>query len=239
MSLFTQWRHFTSNQRESELRNKETETLLAIATAINDPLKLYERLKPWSDREHYGDARSAKLNEAFVSQIRDHLKAQAIEAALVFATGSGTIDKLRARDGYAAARYFLTAPASPCFNDAALKRRLMGLIEARLGALDARQNALDWLEILLEALPYGDRFCRPEQRRDYLKKHEDFVELLWRLAVSLPSQYRFLSSILELRKQLIDGGVPETALPVPDWLALSLTKRSDSKESEIGSIPNE
>lgn len=239
LSLFTQWRHFTSNQRESELRNKETETLLAIATAINDPLKLYERLKPWSDGEHYGDARSAKLNEAFVSQIRDHLKAQAIEAALVFATGSGTIDKLRARDGYAAARYFLTAPASPCFNDAALKRRLMGLIEARLGTLDARQDALDWLEILLEALPYGDRFCRPEQRRDYLKNHEDFVELLWRLAVSLPSQYRFLSSILELRKQLIDGGVPETALPVPDWLALSLTKRSDSKESEIGSVPNE
>lgn len=232
LSLFTQWRHFTSNQGESELRNKETETLLAIATTIDDPLKLYERLEPWSDRKHYSDERSAKLNEAFVSQIRDHLEAQAIEAALAFASESGSIDRLRAQDGYAAARYFLTAPASPCFTDAALKQRLMGLIEARLGTLDGRQNALDWLEVLLEALPHGARFCRPEQRHEFFKNHVDFVELLWKLATSLPTQYRFLSSIVELRQQLIGGGVPETVLTVPDWLACSLPKRSDQDESE-------
>jgi len=223
LSLFAQWRHFTANLRESELRSKETETLLEIASAINDPLKLYGRLEPWSDRKHFGDARSTKLNEAFVSQISERLEAQAIEAALVLALDSGGIDKLRTRDGYVAARYFLTAPASPCFTKAVLKQRLMNLVEARLGTLEARQNALDWLEILLEALRHGDHFCRSEQRHSFFKEHVDFVELLWSSAVSLPSQYRFLSSIVKLRELLIEGGVSETTLSVPDWLSVSVT----------------
>lgn len=231
LSLLMQWQHFTSNVGESELRDNETETLLAIATAINDPLRLYERLQPWSALDSLDDARSAQLKEAFVSKIRAHLEAPAIEAALIFASRSGRIARLRARDGYAAARYFLTAPASPCFNDATLKQRLKEIIGARLGTLDARQDALDWLEVLLESLPHGDRFCRAEQRHAFFIEHADFVELLWKLAVSLPSQYRFLSSLGELREKLIGGGVPETTLPVPNWLARSPTKRSDQKEA--------
>ena len=229
LSLFAQWRHFTTNPRESELRTKETKTLLEIASAINDPLKLYGRLEPWSDRKHFGDARSAKLNEAFVSQISEHLEAQAIEAAIALALDSGGIDKLRTRDGHMAARYFLTAPESPCFTKAVLKQRLMNLVEERHGTLDARQNALDWLEILIEALQHGDNFCRSEQRRSFFKEHMDFVELLWKSAVSFPSQYRFLSSVAKLRERLIEGGVSETTLSVPDWL--SFTATDDQRES--------
>ena len=239
LSLFARWRHFTTNLRESELRTKETKTLLEIASAINDPLKLYGRLEPWSDRRHLGDARSAKLNEAFVSQISECLEAQAIEAALALALDSGGIDKLRTRDGHMAARYFLTAPGSPCFTKAVLKQHLMNLVEARHGTLDARQNALDWLEILIEALQHGDNFCRSEQRRSFFKEHMDFVELLWKSAVSLPSQYRFLSSIVKLREQLIEGGVSETILSVPDWLSVTVTDYQRRSEGELNSsVPN-
>lgn len=212
-----QWRHFNANEREPELRSKEANTLRALATAINDPLTLYERLKPWVEHEPLFDARSSELRNAFSVQIRAYLEPPAIERAILFVSSPGQLKKLRSREEHLGARFLLTAPDSPCFVDP-VKVNLVRAIEARAGTPDCRQDALDWLDLLLVALGHGDMFCNADARGAFISKHTDFVIALWSLAISAPSQFHFLQSLRERRQKLVDAGVAIDQLPEPDWL---------------------
>jgi hypothetical protein len=126
--------------------------------------------------------------------------------------------KLRSREEHLAARFLLTAPESPVFKDSS-KGVILQVIKSRFGTLDGRQDALDYLELPLSALDHGDSiFCSAEERKEFINKHSDLMIVLWALAVSLPSQFRFLMSLRERRAKLVDAGIAAESLEEPDWL---------------------
>ena len=218
LSCCLQWRHFDANEREPELRAKEADTVALFATVINEPLTLYEFLKPWGNHEPLFDARSANLKSAFLDQIRSQLEPKAIEAALRFVIEAGQMKKLRSREEYLAARFLLTAPQSPLFKDPA-KSTLLQVIDGRSGTLDGRQDALDYLDLLLSALEHGDNmYCGAGDRKEFISTHPDLMIRLWSLVVSSPSQFRFLTSLRERRAKLVEAGVAIESLAEPDWL---------------------
>lgn len=224
LSLFMQWRHFNANEREPELRSKEADTLLALATAINDPLTLYERLKPWGDDHDFSfDGRSAELRRSFRDQIRAYLEPDAIKRAILFVSTPTQIKKLRSREDNLGARYFLTAPESPCFADP-VKIILMREIEARTGTRECMQDALDWIDLLLAALHHEDPFCNADARKVFISIHADFVIALWSFVISTPSQFRFLQSLRERRQKLVECGVANDQLVEPGWLEVDIQR---------------
>ena len=222
LSLCHQWSHFDANEQEPELRTKEIGTLTSLAQLINEPLTLYEHLKPWESHGPSFDARSARLKSTFMTKVRSQLEPGATEAALHYFFSPSQMKKLRSREAHLAARFLLTAPQSPLFKDPG-KRMLLQAVEARFGTLEGRQDALDYLELLLSALDHGDNmYCNADERKGFINKHPDLMISLWSLAVSSPSQFRFLMSLRARRAKLVDAGIPTEKLADPDWLNVPL-----------------
>ena len=219
-ALLLQWRHFNANRGESELRDLELSYIMKFADVIDNPLAIYESLKPWAELDiPLFDERSEFLKRRFTQLILDHIENTAIKAAFQFIQEPGKIKRLRSKEGFNAAKYLLTNFSSPCFKGEH-KERLIKEVESRAGTINAKEDAMDLLEIYLSNLRFGNFSSDsiPNEIGIAISENSQLIVELWKLIISSPSQYRVLESIRENRRKLIAAGIPEQAIEEPDWL---------------------
>jgi len=212
-----QWRHFTANAGEPELRAKEVQTLVDLGDVIGDPMLIYEMLRPGHQHDVVFEERTARLKNEMSDALRAVFEPKARGVALSYVKLPGEIQRLRSRDERRAARYLLTSPDSSMFS--AHIADLMAAWEARKNTPEVVTDASDYLSLLLRALAHGDQeFCTANDRKAFIKKYPDLMSLLWNLSVSEPSQFRMLQDMRAQRALLIDMEIPEASLDQPDWL---------------------
>ncbi len=219
-ALLLQWRHFNANRGESDLRKLELDYLLRFADVINNPMPIYETLKPGAEFDiPLFDARSEDLKRGFTRSIADHIEGAAINSAYKFIREPGKIKKLRSKDDYFAEKFLLTNFDSPCFNEPHY-RQFIEEVRKRLDTANVNEDAMDLLDIYLSNLRI-DNYASgviPNELGASLCKNSKLIIELWKLVISRPGQYRVLESIRERRKKLIAVGIPEKELEEPDWL---------------------
>lgn len=223
LSIAARWRHFNSNPGESELRNKETTVLVKLGDAVNDPLVIYDKVRPsHANRTMFG-AREAQLIGAMFCTLRAHFEPASMRAALSLLTQPGTMQRLLSNDEHPAGKFLLVSPRSPLF--ATEKPRLMAALESIRGAPRVVEDASDYLDLLLSALDHGDsRNSSADKRTAFIVEHIDLIALAWDLSVSEPSQFRVLRSLRERRRKLLELGAPISSVPSPSWLAAGLER---------------
>ncbi|MBL8377002.1 MAG: hypothetical protein JNM79_03975 [Burkholderiales bacterium] len=232
LEVFGPWQHFTANKGEPELRGRECQVLINLAAEINDGLALFDIVRPWDREERVLGARFGKEGVFLLDRIREEIEPRAIPEALQIVEHPGRLKKLRLQDEALAAKFLLTSPRSPCFQQPILGQ-LLELVRRRKGSTDARDDALVWLDFFLKAFAHGDRFCPIDARKAFLSERSDLITILWDLATEVPTQYRFLSELMERRDQLVKGGVSNAALPLPEWL---LVATKDAQQAEQGAF---
>lgn len=215
--LALQWRHFTANEGEPELRKKEVQTLMDLGDAVGDPILIYEMLRPGHLHDVIFEERTARLKNEMSDALRSVFEPKARDIALSYVKLPGEMQRLRSRDERRAARYLLTSPDSSMFSDHISD--LMEAWEARRNTQEVVKDAGDYLSLLLRALAHGDQeFCTADDRKAFIKKYPELMALLWNLSVSEPSQFRMLQDMRAQRALLIEIEVPEASLQQPDWL---------------------
>lgn len=216
-NIASRWRHFNANENEPELRAKEVQTLLDLGTTVDDPMFIYEKLNPRHLRGAFFNDKEARLAKEMIDTIRATVEPAAMDAALTYVTLPGGIQQIFFREENKAARFLLTAPASPMFTTHKLV--LMAALDARRSTPNVVADANDYLSLLLSALEHGDSsMCTAAERESFINEHPDFMGLIWTLCVSEPSQYRMLSKLRSHRKVLLEAGMSAAALSDPEWL---------------------
>ena len=215
-----QWRHFTSNEKESELRQKEVATLLELGKSMADPLAAYDLLQISRSHDDFLDKRQGQLKNEMTEKLRLEFEPKAKDAALAYLAVTGEIMKLRSSDESPGARYLLTSPRSPMFST--YKNELMIVLNERIDTSKAVEDGTEYLNFLLSALDNGDgAYCSADERKVFIRQHSDLMSSLWRLCMSQPSQFRMLQSLRKRRDVMLEVGMAEELLMEPDWLKAS------------------
>ncbi|GAB3352213.1 KAP family P-loop NTPase fold protein [Lysobacter tyrosinilyticus] len=215
--IAAKWRHFNANPEEPELRAQETRLLVGFARSLNMPMQIYEVIRPWADPDWIWGERQAQLEADFRAELQAAVEDGAIDAALGFLKTAGQVKQLRSGEKNFGARYLLTSPKSPLFTGVR-KKDLLTILLNRLGTSYVVEDGVDYLAMILAAIPHGDQFCRSNEREKFLNEHQDFSVALWNLCVSQPSQFRGLQALRERQKTLVKAGIRGELLAAPDWL---------------------
>lgn len=212
-----EWRHFNANEADTQLREKEGQTLIDLGNVVGDPMMIYEMLRPGQLHEAVFGERHARLRNEMTDALRQVFEPQARVVALSYVKTPGEIRRLRSRGERRAARYLLTSPSSPMF--AAHKSDLLDAWKARRDTAEAVDDASDYLGLLLHAIGHGDQeYCTSDDRKIFIKAHSDLVELIWSLSVAEQRQFRMLQDLRKQRGLLVDLGIPNADLDLPEWL---------------------
>lgn len=218
--VFIQWRHFNANRGDLRLRELELAFLINFSERIQNKLSIYEKLEPWGIEDFpLFDERSHGAKKEFVGKILSSLEDFVVIQAHDFIKTPKEIKKIRSDESYLAMRFLLTSPSSPCFSESNIDKTLAALVSRR-GTSNAREDALDFMDVLLRGLSPGSLAFSVgvEEYRQFIAQNSRFIVELWSLAISAPSQYRFLSSLRDRRQKFLDAGVHAEDLNQPDWL---------------------
>jgi hypothetical protein len=216
-SMALQWRSFTANEGEAELRAAEQDFLLRFSDQIDGVLNLYALVRPWNEEEVLFGERPARLRAALRETIKSRIEPRAIDAASSYVTTPGQIGLLRNRDATLAARYLLLNPASPVFAEEGLERPRSWLAR-RVGTQERNVDALEWLMMLMPNQMNDGTIGTNEERQSLLVENRDFTGELWDAVVSSPHQFRMVQSLRERRANLLRMGIPEERLAAPAWM---------------------
>lgn len=212
------WVHFRTNPGEQELREKEAALLTQWCIRWPAPLVLFGRIKPWSSDNFGLEERTISLRAELQKCMEDVLWPRVLGAAFELFEKPNGVESLDPIKEHEELYFMLEAPASRFYDEAGIARLVQILSKASDSAV-VHENAVQYLELLVDALDHKGRFCRYEDRKVFLGQHADLVAAIWQAAVAKPSQYRFLNSLREYRTKLIDvAEVPEQSLPNPEWL---------------------
>ncbi len=216
-TIAAQWRHFTSNEGEVELRAKEVQSLIDLGKAISDPLWVYDKLSPARPQDDYPGERDGVLRREMVESLLVVFAPEARREALLYVSVPGRLKLIRPSAARFTGRYLLTSPRSPLCST--YKADLMSAWEARRKTPEVVDDATDYLFFLLSSLDDGDRLvCSADERKAFIRDSPEFMCLLWSLCVSEPSQYRMLKGLRDQREKLVAAGIPDASLVHPDWL---------------------
>lgn len=212
------WQHFVANVGEPELRSKEMETLIACAQSTSSPVEFFEALRPWRKTDVVFDERSARLKNEFVAKIGATIEPKIVESAIALFKTPGALRRLRSRDAAQGYLYLFTSPNSPVFSDDR-RVQLMDAIHSSGTDSVVSQNAQDFLRLLMKSLDNQDSpFCNPDQRKEFIAANGALIAELWRVTISKPLQFRFLSGAREQREKLVEAGAIPESLVTPEWL---------------------
>ena len=86
-----QWYHFNANEADSQLREKERQTLVDIGNVVGDPMMIYEMLRPSQLHEAVFDEHNARLKNEMTDALRQVFEPQARVVALSYVKTPGEI----------------------------------------------------------------------------------------------------------------------------------------------------
>ena len=92
-----------------------------------------------------------------------------------------------------------------------------------------RENASELLRCLSWSKAPDGFVGRPDELKDILLK-PGVAKALWNAATAQRIHYRFQQRLIEIRRAVLDNGIGEDQLPIPDWLA--------GRVAELGAKPS-
>lgn len=217
VTVCAEWQHFTANPGETELRALEIQCLRECADQLECHSAAYDFLKPWDDHAYVFDERSDRLKKQFFEGLIKSLEPKVIDAAIQLFKVKGAIRPLISGDERLGFTYILGAPDSPLYQKENLEK-FRGLISEEGSNPLVRQNALEYLNLLLGALEHAARFCTADERRAFIAEHAELVEQVWGVVVSARGQFRALHALRKQREALVKAGASDERLSRPDWL---------------------
>lgn len=212
-----QWTHFRANEGEQQLREGEKRLLLDCCTTWSNSLELFAITEPWKwDRDNLQD-RPARLRRSLMTCIEGVLWPKVVNEALALFEKPRGVQSTRAQDKNDVLQFALCSPASELYIPEN-QVRLRALLSRASVEPVLHHNAKEYLELLLAALEHAGRYCRREERVAFFVSNPELTQAIWNATTARRFQYRFLSELRAYRQKLVDCGVPEDKLVVPDWL---------------------
>jgi hypothetical protein len=213
------WIHFRTNPADNKARELERDFLLWIVRNAGSRADDYlDVLRPWSDLSDVGsfDQRAYALQTGLRTELVIILLPAASEAALRLFETPGGISRLVEKGRLMAQRYALFAERSP-LRSGNLRAGLFHVLSLAENSAMVHENCIEFFQLLLSGMRGAQDGADPEDFRS-IPRDVDLAARIWNSVVARKIQFRMQQELLNGRQQLIKGGTPENALPIPDWL---------------------
>lgn len=221
IGIVPQWIAWTRNEGEDGLRARERTLGETAASVCSDAGAIYDATDPYFGNLSLSDALSAKL----IREWRDSLRALVApriveELAQRFTRPAGLVDIANGEPQILT--WFLESPQSPIYHTKVhtdLLVKCLAEIEGdkEANAVSIQQNAVTYLNILLFQTRNAS-WGGADKLSAIFKTAPELVEAAWLAAVHRSVPFRMVGAFEKLRAKLVKQGVPETSLPMPEWL---------------------
>lgn len=213
------WVSWVRNPIEPALRARERRLALTAARQCVDKDAIYSSTDPFWERHMSTDAESAAIHKEWVEELRGELIEDIVEQLLSkFLIVDGLASSARGDDELGA--WLLESAKSPLYREDLYAERLESVFR-NLPNAAVRPTLADNARVFIEMLLFKTRnatWAGKDRLRELHATRPLIVPSAWRAMISVPSQFRMLSELRTLRKELIEAGVCEQTLPVPEWL---------------------
>ncbi|MGB8476807.1 MAG: hypothetical protein WCE61_22225, partial [Candidatus Acidiferrum sp.] len=160
--------------------------------------------------------------------------ARAAHEAIDFFRREGAINSLNEGGRFFAVKCCLFLPDSPIWKTS-LEGDLVEIVRSGLKDFVAYANVRDFFSLLIQGLETGIDSIRREDLVQILSK-EKFIRCMWATIISRGIQYRTQITFIRGRQSLIQRGVPEEFLPLPDDLRQRISD-DQSRNHSVGTGP--
>lgn len=221
IELVTRWIGWTRNDCEVPIRRRERELALAAARRSSDPSAVFACTDPYLDRPRGPDAKSVR---DFQTEIRSEV-APLVASRLCarFLEVDGMVPVASGEDALGA--WLVESEKSPLYTERALADKLLVTLQGGAAkADDVRSTLSKNARLYLKQLLFQTRDASwggIESTKTIHGAHPLILPTAWSAVVNAPAPFRMLSSLRELRQDLIAIGVTEVELPVPAWLLVA------------------
>lgn len=219
LHIATTWIHFTMNPGEPDLREREITILTEWCETWPDKVVLFGKLKPWAEDDSAIDATASRLRKELIGQLTSILWPFIIAEVITFFEKQDGVKNMVLPDANEPMRFVLESPKSELYKPEYIAQ-LSTLLHRAPDSIDIFENSVIYLKLLIDALDHRGRYCVRDERITFLTQHKDFIAVVWSAATANRHQYRFLESLREMHKSLIDAGMKDDSLPLQEWLEI-------------------
>lgn len=222
------WIGFRRNPTDKELREKEEALLVKLLSSASEVLST-ELLEVVLPQDFYADIDGTVAEKQALRRKCVAIAApRAAREAITFMNREGGIKCLTEPGRFSGVKYCLFRPDSPVWKTN-LRDNLLELIHKGREDPTIYANVSEFFKLLLQGLEHGLDVVGKEDIATVLSD-EPFVQCLWETVTSREIQYRMQIAFLRARKSLIQNGISEAKLTLPEELQLRLTEL-DSQNS--------
>ncbi len=207
-----QWAHFTKNESDNSARKREHQVLSEWLKALPDQSIALELLEPWTGYPNFRNEMQDKLRHVLAIEIEPNVVPLVVRQ---FSIAAG-LQKVREQGKYEAIKYLLLRANSNLWlgeGRASIYSQLKLAAENQI----VHKNAIEFLELLLHTAEQGSAVARREDAIE-LVKDKELLGNLWAAVTARAVQYRFLSSLRELKQKAVALGASDNWMTEPDWL---------------------
>jgi hypothetical protein len=211
LHVVSQWSHFKTNPADRQIRERELTILTRILENAEGNWKEFaEDVLVLRGSMSKG---GKNLFDELVPRL-SHFSNLAVEEVLIAFRTSGGVEALIASDRNKMVQTVLLDTKGPAWTPVG-----GSALDALLGPATTHSaiqaNARSLLDrIVAERLPYLDGAAFAQT----FGQDHHVIKLLWLTLTAQPVQYRMHGSIRETRQELLEKGIPDSLLVVPDWL---------------------
>jgi hypothetical protein len=213
ISRTIEWAHFLVNAADREARECERQAIVrCVEAGIPSAEELLTRLRPWEER----------TIERHNKEFRDIAgpavaKAEAIVAGYIIEKldmDGGMRELFSSESG--AARHVISKIPRPLWSAPLLSELTANLMKAESDPI-IHENAYYLLELLTFSSDGAYWPLRRDTAEKLAKEYRDVLKAIWDASVARVIQFRMQHDAAKCRERLIQLGLTEAELPLPDW----------------------
>ena len=211
------WAHFRRNPADAAARADEAAMLCSWADQAGPHCQAY--VAALGDEEDHGPDQATGLARAALrSKLLERLSPLAGSGELALLGAPGGVESARRQGGSLQARTLLLNPAGPLWTPPGDSPGEALLAGAAIRPM-VQKNARDLLD--LAWLAHKGEVALQDNQVSKAFLVSPALAAVWAAATATPRQFRALSSLRDLRADLVRRGASEAALPVPVWLLVT------------------
>jgi len=223
--VFQQWIHFRANVADVALRYRERSLLNTALSRCSEPKAMYEATDPRRGNSLLatpGLDPAAKLQ--WLEVAREPLIGPVLQEVVAWFREPDGVARQAIGEDDVFGTWLLESPTSPLYRDEAASA---ALCEVFLEAMrepstaqseNVRENAFTYLVWLTEGRRSGS-WIGSEERPTLLKQHASLICSAWGAIAAVPHQHRGIQGLVQVRQRLLDYGLQESDLSMPQDLS--------------------
>jgi len=234
LGCISNWLGWEKNAPDIELRKRESVLAHHCAVKCAEPSAIVVLARP-----EFG--LKSPVKQRFLDSLMAIVVGRVLDQIIdLYSVNGGFEDIAFGREGMDACTWLLESPNSPVFLDRAHGVRLADAFgqppSSSLERLIHSKNALLFLEMSVNSARDGS-WGGASTLGDKHERIPEIVRCAWQAVAMSPAQFRMVGSIRDVRSKLIANGVPESDVPIPEWLESELS-RLELREAEAATEVN-